>query len=145
MSPIRVLIVDDSVTIRAMIEALFERDRDIRIVGIAGSATEAFAMIDLYDPHVVTLDIAMPGMDGMEMLDEIMAREPRPVLMLSSMVREGAPVVEQAMARGALGCFNKSRIVQESKKLITLIKQVAPKRQVMREKFLQRQESLRRA
>ena len=122
MQQIRILVVDDSVTMRAMIETLLERDNRISIVGIARNADEAFQMIDDLDPDVVTLDVAMPGKDGMALLDEIMAsRRPKPVIMLSSLMREGSDIIDQAIAHGAAACFNKAMVVREANKLIQLI------------------------
>ena len=63
-----VLVVDDSVTIRAMLQVLLERDAHLRIVGIASNAQQAFQLIKEVDPDVVTLDIAMPDIDGFETL-----------------------------------------------------------------------------
>lgn len=123
-----ILVVDDSVTIRAMLEVLLERDPSLRIVGIAGNAEETFSLIKKTDPDVVTLDVAMPGMDGMNVLDRIMKKEPRPVIMLSSLMREGSALRVEAMERGAAGCFNKSRIVTEADELIQTIKDVAYQR-----------------
>lgn len=123
-----ILVVDDSVTIRAMLEVLLEREPSLRIVGIAGNAQETFALIRETDPDVVTLDIAMPGMDGMAVLDRIMKREPRPVIMLSSLMREGSPLRAEAAERGAAGCFNKSRMVQHADELIQMIRDVAYQR-----------------
>lgn len=127
MDYIKILVVDDSLTIRAMIESILERDKSLHIVGIARNADEAFQMIADRDPHVITLDVAMPGKNGMEMLDEIMAKDPRPVIMLSSLMREGDIMVQTALEHGAEACFNKSRIVGDAAKLINLIKAVAPK------------------
>jgi chemotaxis response regulator CheB len=130
---IKLLIVDDSVTIRAMIETLLEKDPEINIVGIASNADEAFELIEAHDPHVVTLDIAMPGKDGMTILDEIMATDPRPVIMLSSLMREGDAMVDDALVRGALACFNKTKVVQDIPVLIEMIKTAAPERKKMRD------------
>ena len=96
-----ILVVDDSVTIRAMLEVLLEQDKSLRIVGIAGDAEETFRLIRETDPDVVTLDIAMPGMDGLAVLERIMKEEPRPVIMLSSLMREGDPLRVEAEAQGA--------------------------------------------
>lgn len=123
-----ILVVDDSVTIRAMLEVLLEQDRSLRIVGIAGDAEETFRLIRETDPDVVTLDIAMPGMDGMAVLERIMKEEPRPVIMLSSLMREGDPLRVEAEQKGAAGCFNKSRMVSQSRELIEMIKEVAYQR-----------------
>lgn len=124
MKPVRIVVVDDSLTIRAMIETLLERDRRIEVVGIARNGEEALDMIRLERPDVVTLDIAMPGKDGMAILDEIMDMEPCPVIMLSSLVREGAQITADAMDRGAAACFNKAMIVREAKRFVTLIRDV---------------------
>ena len=120
--PVRIVVVDDSLTIRAMIETLLERDRRIAVVGIARNGEEAIEMIRLEKPDVVTLDIAMPGKDGLAILDEIMDMEPCPVIMLSSLMRDGAPIVAEAMDRGAAACFNKAMIVREATRFIGLIR-----------------------
>ncbi|MCP1468992.1 two-component system chemotaxis response regulator CheB [Sphingobium sp. OAS761] len=125
MNPVRIVVVDDSLTIRAMIETLLERDRHIEIVGIARNGEEAIDLIRLERPDVVTLDIAMPGRDGMAILDEIMDMEPRPVIMLSSLMRDGAPIVDEAINRGAAACFNKAMIVREATRFVSLIRNVA--------------------
>ncbi|NWK97261.1 hypothetical protein DM806_16605 [Sphingobium lactosutens] len=124
MKPVRLVVVDDSLTIRAMIETLLEKDRRVEVVGIARNGEEAIEMIRLEKPDVVTLDIAMPGRDGMAVLDEIMDMDPCPVIMLSSLMREGAPIVAEAMDRGAAACFNKAMIVREAKRFMTLIRTV---------------------
>ena len=128
MERIKILVVDDSLTIRAMIETLLDQDDDLIVVGVARNAEEAFAFIAEHDPDVVTLDVAMPGMDGMDLLRKIMADEPRPVIMLSSLMREGDPLMEAALAAGAKACFNKSRVLQEAPRLLEIIKQVAVRR-----------------
>ena len=125
MKPVRIVVVDDSLTIRAMIETLLERDRRVEIVGIARNGEEAMALIRSEKPDVVTLDIAMPGRDGMAILDDIMAIEPCPVIMLSSLVRDGAPITAQALDRGAAACFNKAMIVREARRFTSLIREVA--------------------
>lgn len=124
MKPVRIVVVDDSLTIRAMIETLLERDRRVEVVGIARNGDEAIDMVRREKPDVVTLDIAMPGRDGMAILDEIMDMEPCPVIMLSSLVRDGAPITAEAMDRGAAACFNKAMIVREATRFITLIREV---------------------
>ncbi|OAN55801.1 MULTISPECIES: response regulator [unclassified Sphingobium] len=124
MKPIRLVVVDDSLTIRAMIETLLEKDRRVEVVGIAGNGEEAIEMIRREKPDVVTLDIAMPGRDGMAVLDEIMDMDPCPVIMLSSLLRDGAPIVAEALDRGAAACFNKAMIVREAKRFLSLIRTV---------------------
>ena len=124
MKPVRIVVVDDSLTIRAMIETLLERDRRVQVVGIARNGEEAIDLIRLHKPDVVTLDIAMPGKDGMAILDDIMAMDPCPVIMLSSLMRDGAEIMSQAMDRGAAACFNKAMIVREATRFVALVKQV---------------------
>lgn len=125
MKPIRILVVDDSLTIRAMIETLLERDCRFDVVGIARDGEEAIDLIRLHKPDVVTLDVAMPGKDGMTILDEIMDMDPRPVIMLSSLMRDGAPITAEALDRGAAACFNKAMIAREATRFIKLVKDVA--------------------
>src|SRR3546814_16510082 len=109
MKRTRILVVDDSVTIRAMIENVLERDGRMDIVGIASNAERAEHLIAITDPDVITLDIKMPDMDGLQLLDRIMARKRRPVIMLSSLTVLGGRVQAECMTRGADACFNKSR------------------------------------
>lgn len=123
--PIRIVVVDDSLTIRAMIETLLERDCRFEVVGIARDGEEAIDLVAREKPDVVTLDIAMPGKDGMTILDEIMAMDPCPVIMLSSLMRDGAPIMAEALDRGAAACFNKAMIAREATRFIRLIKDVA--------------------
>ena len=119
---IHVLVVDDSLTIRAMIEQVLGNERDIQVVGVASDAGEAHDLIDRFHPDVVTLDIAMPGMDGMAFLSKIMAEEPCPVLMVSSLTGAGADACEEAARRGAAGCFHKAHIVSQAKAFVKAIR-----------------------
>ena len=109
MSPIkaRVLIVDDSITMRAFFGAIFERAGGIEVVGTAASAAEARKLMIQKRPNVVTLDVEMPGMGGLEFLEEIMRDRPTPVIMLSSLTQKGAETSFQALERGAVDCFPK--------------------------------------
>lgn len=132
MKRTRILVVDDSVTIRAMIENVLERDGRMDIVGIASNAERAEQLIAITDPDVITLDIQMPGMDGLQLLDRIMAKKKRPVVMLSSLAVRGEAIRTICLARGAAACFNKSHIVSDAGGLIRLIHQAAAGK-VMRE------------
>lgn len=123
--PIRIVVVDDSLTIRAMIETLLERDCRFEVVGIARDGDEAIDLIRMEKPDVVTLDVAMPGRDGLTILDEIMNIEPCPVIMLSSLMRDGTPIMAEALDRGAAACFNKAMIAREAGRFIALVKDVA--------------------
>ena len=103
----RVLIVDDSITMRAFFGAIFERVAGIEVVGTAASAAEGRKLMIEKRPNVVTLDVEMPGMGGLEFLEEIMRDRPTPVIMLSSLTQKGAETSFQALERGAVDCFPK--------------------------------------
>jgi len=103
----RVLVVDDSITMRAFFNAMFERDKMIDVVGTAASADEARKMMIALRPNVVTLDVEMPGMSGLDFLREIMEERPTPVIMLSSLTQKGAEASFEALERGAIDCFPK--------------------------------------
>jgi two-component system chemotaxis response regulator CheB len=98
---IRVLIADDSSVIRAALSRIVESDRELQIVGYAVDGVDVLEQIRILDPDVVTLDIEMPRMNGLEALTRIMAESPRPVIMLSSLSREGTQSTFDALERGA--------------------------------------------
>ena len=93
----RVLVVDDSITMRAFFGAIFERAKGIELVGTAASAAEARKMMIELRPNVVTLDVEMPGMSGLAFLREIMRDRPVPVIMLSSLTQKGAETSFEAL------------------------------------------------
>ncbi len=105
--PIRVLVVDDSRLMRAMLTSALEADGDISVVGAAGDTLEARNMIKRFDPDVVTLDIEMPGMNGLEFLGKIMSLRPTPVVMVSSLTDRGADVTVAALQIGAVDAVAK--------------------------------------
>ena len=97
-----VLIVDDSSFVRKTLAAILKQASDIRVVGTASNGEEALKLIHTLDPDVVTLDVEMPGMDGLTTLSRIMKDAPRPVLMVSSLTGEGADTTLKALEMGAL-------------------------------------------
>jgi two-component system chemotaxis response regulator CheB len=107
VSPIRVLVVDDSATMRGLITAALKRDPGIEVVGAAGDPFEARGMIKALNPDVVTLDIEMPNMNGLEFLDKIMRLRPMPVVMVSTLTQAGAEVTLRALELGAVDCVAK--------------------------------------
>jgi len=103
----RVLVVDDSASMRAMIGQLLSRDPEIEVVGSAAEPNEARAMIKALSPDVVTLDVEMPGMDGLTFLERIMRLRPMPVVMCSTLTARGAQVTIEALRLGAVDCIAK--------------------------------------
>ncbi len=103
----RVLIVDDSATMRGVIAAVLRRDPDIEVIGSAGDPLEAREAIKRLNPDVVTLDVEMPNMNGIEFLERIMRLRPTPVIMISTLTQAGADTTIEALALGAVDCVGK--------------------------------------
>ncbi len=99
---IRVLVVDDSALMRKLIPAILSRDPLIEVVGTAMDGAFALKKIEELQPDVVTLDLEMPRMDGMETLRMIMRRAPLPVILFSTHSKEGAYSTFKALALGAV-------------------------------------------
>ena len=110
---IKVLVVDDSPFMRKVISSLIERDTSFEIVGIARTGLEAIEKVKLLRPHVVTLDITMPEMDGLTALKRIMKECPTPVVMVSSLTDDGASATIEALEHGAVDCILKTNIANE--------------------------------
>jgi two-component system chemotaxis response regulator CheB len=107
MSRIKVLIVDDSATMRSLIGAVLRRDPEIEVIGTAGDPLEARAKIKELEPDVLTLDIEMPNMNGLEFLEKIMRLRPMPVIMVSTLTQKGADATLEALEIGAFDCIGK--------------------------------------
>ncbi|NQX93991.1 MAG: chemotaxis response regulator protein-glutamate methylesterase [Erythrobacter sp.] len=105
---VRVLIVDDSAVMRALITRKLMEDKGIEVVGTARDAAEARKLIKALDPDVVTLDVEMPGMDGLSFLEKIMELRPTPVIIVSGSTGPGAEATARAMQLGAINCYAKS-------------------------------------
>ena len=102
MPKIRVLVVDDAVVMRRLISSVLESDPELEVAGIAPNGKIALARIPQVNPDVVTLDVEMPEMNGLETIQEIRKIYPRlPVIMFSTMTRKGAVETVEALARGA--------------------------------------------
>lgn len=99
---IRVLIVDDSALMRALLTEIIGGADDIDVVGSAPDPLAAREMIKALDPDVLTLDVEMPKMDGMEFLSRLMRLRPMPVVMISSLTARGSEVTLQALETGAV-------------------------------------------
>ena len=102
-----VLVVDDSATMRGLIAAALKRDPEIEVLGFANDPLEAREQIKKLNPDVVTLDIEMPKMNGLEFLEKIMRLRPTPVVMVSTLTQAGADVTLEALELGAVDCVGK--------------------------------------
>lgn len=102
MKAIRVLVVDDSAFMRRVISDIINAQPDMESCGIARNGEEALTKISELKPDVVTLDVEMPVVDGLQALEQIMRRDPLPVIMLSSLTQEGAEATMRALQLGAI-------------------------------------------
>jgi two-component system, chemotaxis family, protein-glutamate methylesterase/glutaminase len=107
MNEARVLVVDDSAAMRALFSDVLEQSKNVTVVGTAANAAEARDQIAQLKPNVVTLDVEMPGMSGIDFLAEIMETKPLPVVMLSSLTQSGTETSLRAYELGAVECFPK--------------------------------------
>ncbi|ERI09230.1 protein-glutamate methylesterase/protein-glutamine glutaminase [Aneurinibacillus aneurinilyticus] len=102
MQPIRVVVIDDSAFMRKVIGDLLEQDPGIQVVAKGRNGSEAMGLIKKWSPDVVTLDVEMPVMNGLEALATIMKEAPLPVVMLSSLTKQGANETILALEMGAV-------------------------------------------
>jgi len=106
---IKVLIVDDSALMRALLTEIINGAPDLDVVGAAPDPIAAREMIKSLNPDVLTLDVEMPKMDGLEFLTRIMRLRPMPVVMISSLTDKGSEVTLQALETGAVDFVAKPR------------------------------------
>ncbi len=99
---IGVLIVDDSALVRQLLADMISQDPDLELAGMARNGVEAIKLAQELEPDVVTMDIHMPEMDGLSALEYIMKKSPRPVVMLSALVKQGAVPTLKALELGAV-------------------------------------------
>src|SRR5438874_6596868 len=128
--PVRVLVVDDSALMRKLIPQVLETDESIQVVGTAIDGSFGLKKIEELRPQVVTLDLEMPGMGGLEMLKEITRRYRTPVIVVSSHSTRGAAVTLKALSLGAFDFVAKpsdasSRMQEIASELISKIKAAA--------------------
>lgn len=110
MSRVRVLVVDDSATMRSLIAAVLRRDPEIEVVGTAEDPLDARAKIKALNPDVLTLDVEMPNMNGLEFLEKIMRLRPMPVVMVSTLTQAGTDVTLAALEIGAVDAVAKPAV-----------------------------------
>jgi two-component system, chemotaxis family, protein-glutamate methylesterase/glutaminase len=133
--PVRVLVVDDSALMRKLIPQILATDNCIQVVGTAMDGNFGLKKIEELRPQVVTLDLEMPGMSGLDMLKEIMRRHRVPVIVVSSHSTQGASVTLKALSMGAFDFVAKpadvsARMPEIAHELISKIKAAAQSRGV---------------
>src|SRR5437899_12500273 len=103
----RVLIVDDSAFMRKVLETIFNSDTQLQVIGHAKDGREAVALAESLKPDVITMDINMPHMDGLQDTAQIMTTNPHPIGIVSSESREGAASTLKALELGAIDFVTK--------------------------------------
>ena len=127
---VRAVVVDDSPFMRGLIADLLT-DAGVTVIGEAGDGAEALSVVAETRPDVVTMDVEMPGMGGLEAVERLMEETPTPVLMLSAHTAEGADVTFEALERGAVDFFSKpggevsTGVSKESERLVEAVRSVA--------------------
>src|SRR3970040_716143 len=106
-SPVKVLVVDDSAFMRKAITGMLNSDPDIKVVGEAVDGEDAVLKVKSLAPDVITMDIEMPKLNGLDALRLIMKDKPVPVIMVSSLTEEGARETMKALEIGAVDFVSK--------------------------------------
>lgn len=107
---IRVLVIDDSALIRSVMKEIIDREKDMECVGAAPDPLVAREMIKTLTPDVLTLDVEMPKMDGLDFLERLMRLRPMPVVMVSTLTERGSDITFKALALGAVDFVSKPKM-----------------------------------
>jgi two-component system chemotaxis response regulator CheB len=110
MAKTRVIVVDDSALVRGLLAEIINRQPDMQCIGAAADPLVAREMIRNLNPDVITLDVEMPRMDGIDFLSRLMRLRPMPVLMVSTLTERGAEVTMKALELGAVDFVAKPKI-----------------------------------
>ncbi|AFL75942.1 protein-glutamate methylesterase/protein-glutamine glutaminase [Thiocystis violascens] len=111
MSPsVKVMIVDDSATVRQVLSSLLDAEPDIEVIGTAADPLFALEKMNRNWPDVIVLDVEMPRMDGITFMKKLMAERPTPVVICSSLTESGAQTTVQALAAGAMDIITKPHV-----------------------------------
>jgi len=114
MTKIKVLIVDDSALIRGVMKEIINSQPDMEVVGAAPDPLAARDLIKQTNPDVLTLDVEMPKMDGLEFLEKLMRLRPMPVVMVSSLTERGSEITMRALELGAVDFVTKPKMSIQS-------------------------------
>lgn len=107
---IKVLVIDDSALIRSVMKEIINRERDMECVGAAPDPIAAREMIKTLNPDVLTLDVEMPKMDGLDFLERLMRLRPMPVVMVSTLTERGSDITFRALELGAVDFVSKPKM-----------------------------------
>ena len=107
---IKVLIVDDSLSIQSMLSKIINNTQGMTVIGTAGNPYEAIKILKMKKPDVITLDIEMPRMSGLSFLKKLMHNMPLPVVMISSLTQKGADATIEALSIGAIDFIGKKNL-----------------------------------
>jgi two-component system chemotaxis response regulator CheB len=111
---IKVLIVDDSALIRSVMSEIIRSQPDMEVVGVAPDPLVARELIKQTNPDVLTLDVEMPKMDGLDFLERLMRLRPMPVIMVSSLTERGSEITMKALELGAVDFVSKPKMSIQS-------------------------------
>ena len=131
MKKIKVLVVDDSAFMRKMLREILSSDPDIEVIGVARNGKEAIEKVNLLSPDVITMDVEMPVMTGIQAVEKIMKQKPTPIIMVSAYTVENASITFEALDRGALDFVTKPggpisiRLKDVKEKIIEKVKAVS--------------------
>ena len=131
MKKIKVLVVDDSAFMRKLLREILSSDPDIEVIDVARNGKEAVEKVNLLDPDVVTMDVEMPVMTGIQAVEAIMKQKPTPIIMVSAYTVENASITFEALDRGALDFITKPggpisiRLKDVKEKIIEKVKAVS--------------------
>ena len=103
----KVLVIDDSALMRSMLKDILQQDMSLEVVGTACDPYDAREKIKLLNPDVLTLDVEMPKMDGIQFLKNLMKLHPMPVVMISTLTTQGAHTTLDALSLGAIDFISK--------------------------------------
>src|SRR3954465_9419643 len=111
---IKVLIVDDSALIRSVMKEIINSQPDMEVVGVAPDPIVARDLIKQTNPDVLTLDVEMPRMDGLDFLEKLMRLRPMPVVMVSTLTERGSEITLRALELGAVDFVTKPKLSIQS-------------------------------
>lgn len=143
---IKILIVDDSPTEIALLESIFSSEKDFSIVGVAKNGEEAIAQVQALKPDIITMDILMPVMNGLEATRIIMSQFPLPIVIISSAINsESMPTTFEALEAGALGVLekpildNSDNYIRARQKIVDMVRSMSEIHVIKRRFFTKKQ------